>query len=90
MHPVVVDTLGYSSLWLAVIATILIEIGCITPPVGLNVYVIAGIAPDVPMEDIFAGRRLVCVVPGSGGEILTIFPNIATWLPLLWLTLGYQ
>ncbi len=81
MHPVIVDTLGYSSLWLAVIATILIEIGCITPPVGLNVYVIAGIAPDVPMEDIFAGAAWFVLFQAVVVAILMIFPKIATWLP---------
>ncbi|HMK36056.1 MAG TPA: TRAP transporter large permease subunit, partial [Desulfomonilaceae bacterium] len=85
MHPVVVGTLGYSSLWLAVIATILIEVGCITPPVGLNVYVIAGIAPDVPMEDIFAGASWFVLFQAVVVTILMIFPTIATWLPSLWL-----
>jgi TRAP-type C4-dicarboxylate transport system permease large subunit len=85
MHPVIVDTLGYNSLWLAVIATILIEVGCITPPVGLNVYVIAGIAPDVPMEDIFAGAAWFVLFQIVVVAILMLFPPIATWLPSLWL-----
>jgi tripartite ATP-independent transporter DctM subunit len=81
MHPVVVHTLGYSSIWFSVICTILIEIGCITPPVGLNVYVIAGIAPDVPMEDIFVGASWFLIFQTIVVTILMIFPQIVTWLP---------
>jgi tripartite ATP-independent transporter DctM subunit len=81
MHPVVVHTLGYSSIWFSVICTILIEIGCITPPVGLNVYVIAGIAPDVPMEDIFTGALWFLIPQTVVVTILMIFPIIVTWLP---------
>lgn len=88
MHPVIVDTLGYNSLWLAVIATILIEVGCITPPVGLNVYVIAGIAPEVPMEDIFAGTGWFVLFQIVVVAILLIFPEIATWLPSTMASLG--
>jgi TRAP-type C4-dicarboxylate transport system permease large subunit len=59
------------------------EVALITPPVGVNVFVMRGIAPDVPMGRIFRG-----VLPFLAGEFLLIgllvaFPGIATWLPSL-------
>jgi TRAP-type C4-dicarboxylate transport system permease large subunit len=77
----VVRTLGFEPIWFGVMIVLLVEIGVITPPVGVNVYVIKGISPEVPMSDIFKGITpflvglfVVCV-------ILLIFPQIATWLP---------
>ncbi len=77
----VVIALGYDGIWFGVIIVILMETGAITPPVGLNVYVIKGIAPEVPLETIFRGiipfliMMFVCIA------ILMIFPNIALVLP---------
>lgn len=81
IHPVVVDTLSFSSLWLGILCTKLIEIGAITPPVGLNVFVIAGVAPDVPMEDIFKGCMWFVLFDIITIAILMIFPQITCWLP---------
>ncbi len=57
------------------------EIGLITPPVGLNLYVINGIAPDVRLSTIFwrALSFMLCMVVGI--VLLCLFPGIATWLP---------
>jgi len=73
--------LGFDPIWFGVIMVIMMEMGQITPPVGVNVYVIAGVAKDVPMGTIFKG-----ILPFWGVEIicilvLTAFPQIATWLP---------
>ena len=81
IHPVVVETLGYSSLWLGILCTKLIEIGAITPPVGLNVFVIAGVARDVPMEDIFKGCMWFVLFDIITIAVLMIFPQITCWLP---------
>jgi C4-dicarboxylate transporter DctM subunit len=68
-------------IWFGVIVVLLAEMGVITPPVGVNVFVIKGIAPDVPLERIFKGifpflaALIVCLI------ILTVFPKIATFLP---------
>ena len=68
-------------IWFGVIIVLLAEMGVITPPVGVNVFVIKGIAPDVPLERIFKGifpfiaALIVCVI------ILIAFPQIATFLP---------
>ena len=68
-------------IWFGVIIVLLAEMGVITPPVGVNVFVIKGIAPDVPIERIFKGifpflaALIVCLIT------LTVFPQIATFLP---------
>lgn len=57
------------------------EIGLITPPVGLNLYVINGIAPDISLPTILKGALpfMLCMVLGI--VILSVFPEIVTWLP---------
>jgi C4-dicarboxylate transporter DctM subunit len=78
--PIVMD-LGFDPIWFGVIIVLVAEMGVITPPVGVNVFVIKGIAPDVPLEHIFKGifpflAALIIVT-----AILMIFPQIATFLP---------
>lgn len=72
---------GYDPIWFGVILTINMEIGLITPPVGLNLYVINGIAPDVKLPTILWGALpfMLCMVLAI--VLLTIFPGIVTWLP---------
>ncbi|TKT74376.1 TRAP transporter large permease [Aquamicrobium sp. LC103] len=67
--------------WFAVILTINMEIGLITPPVGLNLYVINSIAPDISLKTILRGSLpyVLCMVAAI--VILCFFPGIATWLP---------
>ena len=67
--------------WFAVILTINMEIGLISPPVGLNLYVINSIAPDIPLKTILKGSLpyVACMVLAI--VILCLFPGIATWLP---------
>ena len=72
---------GFDPYWFAVILTINMEIGLITPPVGLNLYVINSIAPDISLGQILRGSMpyVGCMVLAI--VILCIFPGIATWLP---------
>jgi C4-dicarboxylate transporter, DctM subunit len=72
---------GFDPYWFAVILTINMEIGLISPPVGLNLYVINGIAPDIPLKTILKGSApyVACMVLAI--IILSIFPSLATWLP---------
>ena len=72
---------GFDPIWFGVLLTLNMEIGLITPPVGLNLYVINGIVPDVPLKTILWGALpfMVCMVVGI--ILLIIFPEIATWLP---------
>ena len=80
LYPVVL-TLGFDPIWFGVIIVLVTEIGVITPPVGVNVYVIKGIAGKVPLETIFKGiiPFLIALIIAVG--ILLAFPQIATFLP---------
>lgn len=81
----IVTTAGFDPYWFAVVFTINMEIGLITPPVGLNLYVINGIVPDVPLATILKGALpyMFCMVAAI--VLLCIFPQIATWLPEVWM-----
>jgi tripartite ATP-independent transporter DctM subunit len=80
IYPVVVR-LGFDPIWFGVIIVLVSEMGVITPPVGVNVYVIKGIAPDVPLETIFKGIFPFLVAILINAVILMIFPKIALILP---------
>lgn len=72
---------GFDLIWFGVVMTIVMEMGLIHPPVGLNIFVIKNVAPDIPLKDVvwgvmpFVGLMFVAVV------LLCLFPGIATWLP---------
>jgi len=66
-----------------VVVVILTECGLITPPVGVNVFVVKGIAPDVPIETIFKGTLPFIVAMIVCMAIILMFPQIATFLPSL-------
>lgn len=82
-YPVAVNTLGYDPIWFGVIIVLVVAMGVITPPVGMNVYIIKGIAPHIPLETIFKGiwpflaAIVICLA------ILVAFPQISTFLPAL-------
>ena len=82
IYPIILD-LGYDPIWFGVITVLMFEMGLVTPPVGLNVFVIKGIAQDVPIETIFRGivpfllAMILCVI------MLIVFPQIATFLPMI-------
>ncbi len=77
----IIEALDFDAIWFAIILTINLEIGLITPPVGLNLYVIKGIAPDVSLPTILWGSLpfVLCMVLGI--VLLCLFPQIALWLP---------
>lgn len=80
LYPVVVD-LGFGPIWFGVIIVLVCEMGAITPPVGINVYVIAGVAPDVPMEKIFKGIYPFLIALVVCTALLIAFPQIVLFLP---------
>jgi TRAP-type C4-dicarboxylate transport system permease large subunit len=70
-------------IWFGILALIVVELGLITPPVGMNVFVISALAKDTPMSDTFKG-----VMPFFGAELMRVailiaFPAITLWLPSL-------
>jgi C4-dicarboxylate transporter, DctM subunit len=77
----VITAAGFDPIWFGVILTINMELGLITPPVGLNLFVINGITPDVRLPTIlkgalpFMGCMVVAII------LICIFPELATWLP---------
>lgn len=77
----IIITAGFDPYWFAVILTINMEIGLISPPVGLNLYVINGIAPDISLRTILTGSLpyVACMVIAI--LLLCLFPEIAVWLP---------
>ncbi|MCF8482010.1 MAG: TRAP transporter large permease [Rhodospirillum sp.] len=77
----VITAAGFDPYWFAVILTINMEVGLITPPVGLNLYVINGIAPDIRLKTILRGSIPYVLCMFAAILILCVFPEIATWLP---------
>jgi tripartite ATP-independent transporter DctM subunit len=77
----IITQAGFDPYWFAVVFTVNMEIGLITPPVGLNLYVINAIAPEVPLPTVLRGALpfMLCMVVGI--LLLCLFPGIATWLP---------
>ncbi|MBI3512770.1 MAG: TRAP transporter large permease, partial [Proteobacteria bacterium] len=77
----IIKALGYDPVWFGIIIVMVVELGLITPPIGMNVFVIKGMAKDVPLETIFRG-----VMPFIVAQIILIFiligfPDLALWLP---------
>ncbi len=72
---------GFDLVWFGVVMTVVMEMGLIHPPVGLNIFVIKNVAPDIPLGEVvwgvmpFVGLMILAVV------MLCAFPGIATWLP---------
>jgi len=81
-----VVALGYDPIWFGIIITLIVEMGAITPPVGINVYVIKGIVPDLPLQTIFKGIFPFLWALVVVSILLTLFPGIVTFLPGL---MGY-
>jgi len=77
----VITHLGYDPLWFGVIIVLVTQIGVITPPVGINVYVVSGVARDVPLNIIFKGVVPLLIALIIGTFILIPFPQIALFLP---------
>jgi len=77
----VVKAMGFSGVWFGILVTKLIEVSLITPPVGLNVYVIKGVLPDVEMATIFKGCIPFLIMDIVTLAVLFFFPQITLWLP---------
>lgn len=79
----VITGLGFDKIWFGILCIVVMELGFITPPVGMCCYVLSGVCKEVPLKNVFRGAVmfvpaiLVCAV------LITIFPNIVLWLPNL-------
>lgn len=80
LYPVITQ-LGFDPIWFGVVMTLNMEMGLITPPVGLNLYVVQGIAPDIPLRDILVGSLPYVGVLALGIILLIFFPDLVLWLP---------
>lgn len=81
-YPVAI-AIGYDPIWFGVVIVLVTELGVITPPVGINVYVVSGIAKDVPLEVIFKGAFPFVLGLTAYLVIMLLFPQIALFLPSL-------
>ena len=80
VFPVVLG-LGFDPIWFGVIVVLMMEAGLITPPMGLNIFTVAGVARDTPVEEIFRGVAPFLISIFVIVAIITIFPGIALFLP---------
>ena len=80
LYPII-KAAGFDPVWFGVILTINMEIGLIHPPVGLNIYIVSSIAPDIPVTRIMWGTIPYVLCMMLAIVLLCIFPEIATWLP---------
>jgi len=79
----VVEKLGFDLTWFGIIVVVISEIGMITPPVGINVYIMKGIAIDVPLSTIFRGIFPFLMADIARLITLIAFPSVSLFLPQL-------
>ena len=77
----VVQTLNFDLIWFGVLMVIVLEMGLITPPVGLNVFIIKGVAKDVPLRVIFTGIIPFLVASVAAIILIMMLPEIALYIP---------
>ena len=76
-----VESIGYDAVWFGVLLVIVIEIGLIHPPVGMNLFVIRSASPDISLADMYRGVLPFLVAPFLLIALLLMFPQLALWLP---------
>ena len=79
-YPVVMG-LGYDPIWFGVMIVLVTQMGVITPPVGVNVYVVSGIDRSIPLQTVFRGSMPFLLALFVACGLLMLFPPLATWLP---------
>jgi tripartite ATP-independent transporter DctM subunit len=78
--PIVLN-LGLDPIWFGVIIVLVTQMGVITPPVGINAYVVNGVDPSIPLEEIFRGCLPFLGALTIGATIMVFWPRIVLWLP---------
>lgn len=79
-YPTII-ALGFDGVWWGVVLCVMVELALVTPPVGMNCYVIAGVARDIPLYDVFRGVLPFVFVALFGVVLIVAFPQISLWLP---------
>jgi len=77
----IVTKLGFDPVWFGIIVTINVEMGMITPPFGLNLFILKATIKEVTMEDIVKGSLPFVFLLLVGLAVVMVFPSLATWLP---------
>lgn len=84
VYPAVI-ALGYDPIWFGIVVVKMCEVCLITPPIGLNCYVVAGVRPDIPLQQVFKGIGPFFVADVITLGVFLAFPAVITWLPDLML-----
>jgi TRAP-type C4-dicarboxylate transport system permease large subunit len=74
---------NFDIIWFGVMMTIVMEMGLIHPPVGLNIFVIRNVAPDIPLSEVIWGTLPFVLLMTTAVLVLCVMPEISTWLPNL-------
>lgn len=82
VYPAVVG-LGYDPIWFGIIVVKMVELCLITPPIGLNCFVVSGVRPDIPVQQVFRGCFPFFIADVITVAVLIAFPQIILWLPSL-------
>lgn len=77
----IITTLGYDPIWFGIVMVVVVEMGLISPPVGMNVFVVKGVAPNVPLSTIYRGIIPFWIAMAVCVALLIMFPDIALYLP---------
>lgn len=75
------EALGFDPVWYTVVITLVTTMGAVTPPVGVNVYIVSGLSPDIPIGTIFKGVSIFLIAYVICLVLLFIFPQVALYLP---------
>ncbi|WP_424988127.1 TRAP transporter large permease [Microbulbifer sp. S227A] len=75
------SSLGVDLIWFGILVIIVIELGLISPPIGMNVFTVKSVAPEIPLASIFLGVLPYIAAMVLGGVLILFFPQIATLLP---------
>ena len=80
--PIAVE-LGFDPIWFGIYVILAMELGAVSPPVGLNCFIISGVAKDVPLGEIYKGALPFMLTIFIGIALITVFPSIVLVLPNL-------
>ncbi len=77
----IVTGLGFDPVWFGVLIVLVVQVGLISPPVGMNMFVMNALLKDVPLMAIFRGSAIFCLPLAVGLVLVLFFPQLALWLP---------